>query len=181
MEQQTYPEIIPAGKPFKKIYLSLLLFITGRAIAAAYRHDKEVKRNLDLIGEKFLIRLGVINSGPAMFIGKKGKEPVKYLGSKYKNEKPLIDIKIKNIEAAMLMFTFRESSAAATYRNRVILDGDMSAVCAFMRAFDIVEIYLLPKLIARLAIKRYPKWTQMNPVKKHIRRILIYISTFTGL
>lgn len=181
MEQQTYPEIIPAGKPLKKLYLSVLLFITGRAIAAAYRHDIQVKRELDSIGENFLIRLGLINSGPAMYIGRKQNGKVKYLGSKPGKEKPLIDIKIKNIEAAMLMFTFSESSAMATCRNRVILDGDMGAACAFMRAFDIVEIYLLPKPVAKLAVKRYPKWTRMNPVRKHTGRLLIYLSTLTGL
>jgi hypothetical protein len=181
MEEQTYPEIIPPGKPFKKFYIKLMFFITGRAIASAYRHDKTVKSELDSIGEKYLIRFGIMNHGPAFYLGKNEKGRVKYLGSKERKDKPLIDINIKNIEAAMLMFTFRESSATATHRNRAILDGDIAAVCAFMRAFDLTIIYLLPKIIAKLSVKRYPKWSQMNPVRKHKGRLLIYFSTFTGL
>ncbi len=29
-----------------------------------------------------------------------------------------------------------------------------------IRVMDIVEVYLLPKMIARLAVKRYPSWTR---------------------
>jgi len=46
-----------------------------------------------------------------------------------------------------------------------------------VRILDIVEVYLLPKFIAKLAVKRYPIET---PHVNLFRRILLYVRTVFG-
>lgn len=81
-------------------------------------------------------------------------------------------MKIKNIEAALLLFTFQESTTLATARNRLVVDGDVAHACAVMRILDIVEVYLLPKIIAKLAVKRYSGWSFR---RKYLGRVLVYV------
>ena len=73
---------------------------------------------------------------------------------------------------------FRSSVAFA--RNRFMVDGDLVDALAIVRVLDLVEVYLLPKLIAKLAVKRYPKWSELSPVKKHLGRIVIYTRALLG-
>jgi hypothetical protein len=88
-----------------------------------------------------------------------------------------LNMKIKNIEAAILLFTFQESTAVATARDRLIVDGEVPHACAVVRILDIVEVYLLPKFIAKLAVKRYPAEA---PHVNLFRRILLYVRTVFG-
>jgi len=42
---------------------------------------------------------------------------------------------------------------------------------------NIVEVYLLPKFIARLAVKRYPRWSW---TRKLVGRTRIYLGAVLG-
>ena len=77
----------------------------------------------------------------------------------------------------MLLFTFQESTAIAVARDRLIVDGEVPYACAVVRILDSVEVYLLPKIIARLAVKRYPAW---SPGRKYFGWILVYLRTVLG-
>lgn len=179
MNINKYPEITPGKKLVKKIYIAVMLWIVGRAIQAACRVDKDVKRDFKELQDNFLMCLGVRPGGPYMFIGKDKKGRAKYLGWNPRGKKVTLNMGIKNTEAAMLVFTFRESTATAFAHDRFIIDGDLIAGMAVVRILDRVEVYLLPKIITKLAVKRYPKWSELNPVRKYISRILIYIRAFT--
>jgi hypothetical protein len=179
MNINNYPEIKSGGKLIKKIYVAVMLWIVGRAIQAAYRVDKEVKEEFDRLSDDFLMHLHVLPSGPGMIVGKDKKGSVKYMGWNAAGKKITLDMKVKNIEAAILMFTFQESTCVASANNRLAVSGAVPDTLAFIRILNIVETYLLPKIITSLAVKRYPKWSQMSPVRKHLGRILVYVRTFT--
>lgn len=179
MNINDYPEIKSGGKLVKKIYVAVMLWIVGRAIQAAYRVDKEVKEEFDRLDNDFMMHLHVLPSGPGMIVGKDKKGSVKYMGWNPAGKKITLDMKIKNIEAAILMFTFQESTCVASANNRLAVSGNVPDTMAFIRILNIVETYLLPKLITSFAVKRYPSWSQMNPFRKHFGRILVYIRTFT--
>jgi hypothetical protein len=114
-----------------------------------------------------------------MIVGKDKNGKVKYMGWSPKGKKITLDMKIKNIEGAILMFTFQESTCVASANNRLAVSGNVPNTMAFIRILNIVETYLLPKIITSLAVKRYPKWSQMNPFRKYIGRVLVYVRTFT--
>lgn len=75
------------------------------------------------------------------------------------------------------MFTFRESTAAATCNDRIVVAGDVPAAMAMVRVLDAVEVYLLPKFLARLAVKRYPDWSMK---RKLTGRALIFLRGVIG-
>jgi hypothetical protein len=172
-----YREINAGRKPFKKAYVAVMLWVVGRAIQAAGRVDESVKAEFDALPEGFSFSLGVEPGGPCMIVGKNAQGHPKYLGWKPEGKRIDLKLRIKNIEAAMLLFSFRESTAVASARNRLIVDGEVSSACAAVRILDIVEVYLLPRMMAKLAVKRYPVWT---PWRKYIGRFRIYFRSLLG-
>lgn len=172
-----FREIAVGTKPFKTAYVAVMLWFVGRAIQAAARVDKEVKKEFEKLPNGFTFCLGVLPSGPYMIVGKNEKGRVKYLGWKPGGKHIDLDMKIKNIEAAILMFTFQESTAVASARDRMTIDGELPYACAIVRVLDIGEVYLLPKFIARLAVKRYPSWSFG---RKYIGRARIYFRSILG-
>ena len=172
-----FKEITAGKKSFKKAYVAVMLWFVGRAIQAAARVDKEVKKEFERLPDGFTFSLGVLPRGPYMIVGKNEKGRVKYMGWNPDGRHIDLAMKIKNIEAAILMFTFQESTAVASARERMIVDGELPYVCAIVRVLDIGEVYLLPKLIARLAVKRYPSWSFG---RKYIGRARIYFRSILG-
>jgi hypothetical protein len=110
-----------------------------------------------------------------MIVGKNKDGNVKYMGGNPEGKQIDLRIQIKNLEAALLLFTFQESTCVSICRDRLIVDGDLHTACALVRILNIVEIYLLPKIIAKLAVKRY-----RSPHFKHINRIQIYLRAILG-
>lgn len=179
MNISRYPEIKPGSRIFKKAYASLMMFIVGRAIEAAASVDKSVKRIFEDLPEKFTFCLGVDPAGPYMVAAKDSKGRLRYLGWRRHGRKINLVLTIKNLESAFRVFTFRESTAAAYSYDRFRVDGNLPQALAVVRVLDIVEVYLLPKIIARLAVKRYPDRNEMPPLKKHVNRIRIYLKAFS--
>jgi len=169
--------IVPRGKRMKRLYLSSILWLVGRAMQAAAKVDKGVKKEFETIPAGFRFSLGVAPRGPAMVMEKTLGGRVKYVGSK-PGGKPLdLSIKIKHLEGAILLFTFQESTAIAVARDRLVVEGDVPQACTVVRILDMVEVLLLPKIIAGLAVKRYPAWP---PVRKHLGRLMVYVRAVLG-
>jgi len=173
----SYREVKPGGNPFKRAYVAVMLWFVGRAVQAAARVDGAVAREFDDLPDSFTFCLGVEPRGPFMVVGKSKKGRVKYLGWNPAGKEIDLAMRIQNMEAAILLFTFQENNALSACRNRITVDGDIPAACAMMRVIDIVEVYLLPKMIARLAIKRYPSWSFR---RKYLGRIRIYFRSVLG-
>lgn len=168
----------PGGKPFKRLYLSVMLWFVGRAIQAAARVDREVRKTFDTLPDGFTFALTVAPGGPAMVVGKDKAGGVRYLGADPGERYLDLNLTIKNIEAAFLLFSFQESTVTAVARDRMIVDGDIPAACTVVRILDMVEVFLLPRLLASLAVRRYPRW---SPVRKYVGRVLIYLRAVVGL
>jgi hypothetical protein len=171
-------EVHAGGKPFKKIYVSIFLWFTGRAIQAAAKTDKEVQKEFDALPDEFTFALGCLPKGPWMVVGKE-KGRVKYFGGNL-NVRPIqLRLVIKSVDAAFLILSFQESTTLATSRNRLMTDGEVPYALSIIRALDMVEVYLLPKIIASLAVKRYPSWWSFG--RKLGGRIGVYTRTLLGI
>ena len=179
MNINNYPEI-KAGKDFiSKIYVAIMLWIVGRAIQAASRVDKEVKKEFAEFPEDFMMCMSILPFGPHMVVGKDKNGKVKYMGWNPQGKKITLTMNIKSMAAAMQVFTFQESTTTAFAHDRFTVDGDIVQGLAVVRVLNIVEVYLLPKIITKLAVKRYPKWSEMSPLRKWVGRIIIYVRAFT--
>jgi hypothetical protein len=175
IQYNDYPEIKPGKKILKRIYVATMLFVFGRAFQAVSRVDRGAKEEFAQMPADFVLDFGVVPNGPHMIVGKDDKGRIKYLGWNPAGKKITLAMRIKTIEAAMRMFTFLESSCTATSRDRLIVDGDLPTACNVLHIMDLLEVLLLPKFAAKLGIKRYPKWSQLSPLRKWTSRLLTYV------
>jgi hypothetical protein len=113
-----------------------------------------------------------------MVVGKE-KGRVKYFGGNLNVRPVQLRLVIKNIDAAFLILSFQESTTLATSRNPLMTDGEVPQALSVIRILDIVEVYLLPKIIASLAVKRYPSWWSFG--RKLSGRIGVYTRTLLGI
>lgn len=175
---EAFTEIKPGRKPFQRIYLAVMLWFVGKAIQAASRVDKEVQKEFRAMPDNYTFSLGAFPQGPYMVVGKDDKGKVRYLGGNIKKHPPDLEMTLKSMGNLFLLLSFQESTPTANSRDRMIVSGDVPQACAAVRILDIVQVYLLPKFIARLAIKRYPRWS----LKRHtFDRTLVLIRTVTGI
>ena len=175
-----FHEIKPGRKLLKKLYVKIVMLLFGRAFQAASSTDFEIREEFTRMPEDFMMDMYVLPDGPHMIIGKNEKGKIRYLGGNPEGKNITLFMKIKNIEAAMLMFTFRESTTVASSRDRLIVDGDLPVACGIVRIMNLLEVYLLPKFAAKLGVKRYPPWSRMSPIRKYLGRIIIYVRLITG-
>jgi aldehyde:ferredoxin oxidoreductase len=172
-----YREVRPRTSLLKRWYLATMLWFVGRAVQAASRVDREVKAEIDRLPDGFCFALGVAPSGPRMIVGKDRRGRAKYLGWNPAGKRIDLTLTIKHQEAALLLFTFQEGTALSGCRNRQVVDGDLTAACTVVRVLNAVQVYLLPKPLAKLAVKRYPDWTGR---RKILGRLRIYWRTLLG-
>ncbi|MFP4557141.1 MAG: hypothetical protein ACLFNU_09740 [Bacteroidales bacterium] len=180
MSCEDYPIVKPGKKRLKRIYVGLLLFIFGRAFQAVAKVDPIAKREFENMPPGFMLNLCVAPNGPHMIVGKDKHGKIRYYGSNPKGKMITLSMKIKSLEAAMLMFTFQESSCTATARDRLIVEGDLPVASAVLRIMDLLEVLLLPKFIAKLGVKRYPNRQRMSLKRKLRSRILTYTRVVFG-
>jgi len=173
-----YPEIRPKTSCFRKAYIAVMLLVVGRGLEAAARVDPTVRRIFQQLPDGFCLCLGVGPTGPWMMAKKDKKGRLRYLGWQPRAARAHLRLTIKNLASAMRLFTFQESTAQAFNYDRFIVEGSLPQALAFMRALDRVEVYLLPKIIARRAVKRYPDSPELPGWKKHLNRIRIYLRAF---
>ena len=172
-----YREVSPGRSHFKRAYLSVNLWFMGRAIQAASRVDDQVRREFRDLPPDFTFALGVLPDGPYMVVRKRGKDSARYIGRRLNAQPVDLILAFKHLEAGLLTFTFRENTPVASARDRLVVDGEVAYACSVVRILDIVQIYLLPKPIAKLAVKRYPRWPLAG---KLVNRSRIYWRTLIG-
>ncbi|MFH2090750.1 MAG: hypothetical protein ABIJ31_00110 [Pseudomonadota bacterium] len=175
---EAFIEIKPGRKLFQRIYLGIMLWFLGRAIQAASRVDEQVKKEFDSMPDNYTFSLGAFPHGPYMIVGKESNGKVKYLGSDIEKHSVDLEITLKSISLFFVLLSFMESTPIANSRDRMLVSGDVPHACAAVRVLDIVQVYLLPKFIAKLAIKRYPRWS----FKRHtLDRAMVLIRTIIGI
>jgi hypothetical protein len=173
-----FKEISPKGRPVARMYLSFMLWFVGRAIQAAAKVDPAVKGEFDDLPEDFAFALAAAPTGPAMVVAKDSSGRVKYMGGSTEKRPIHVKMTFKSMEAMLLLFTFQESTPVSNARDRLFVEGPIPEACAVVRILDIVQVYLLPKPIAKMAIKRYPRWD----IKRHVwSRLLVNVRTMIGL
>ncbi|MCG8615596.1 MAG: hypothetical protein MI802_05220 [Desulfobacterales bacterium] len=175
---EAFAEIKPGKRYLTRIYLGIMLWFVGRAVQAAAKVDKDVAKEFENMPDEYTFSLGAFPNGPYMIVGKDAIGRVRYKGGNPDKHDIHLEMGLKSTGNLFTMFTFRESTPVANARDRLFVCGDVPHACACVRVLDIVQVYLLPKPIAKLAIKRYPRWS----FKRHtLDRALVLIRTIIGL
>jgi aldehyde:ferredoxin oxidoreductase len=170
--------VSPGKSLFKNLYLQLMFWVMGRAVAAAARVDAAVRVEFDQLEAGFTFALRVLPGGPCLVVSKDPEGHPRHLGGVFDGMAVDLDLQIKNTAAAILLFTFQESTAVSFAHQRILVDGDLAAAMNVVRILERVEILLLPRLIARLAVKRLPTGKASPGLFK---RLWLYARTITGL
>ncbi len=165
----------PGRKPFKSLYLHIILWFLGRSIQAAVHIDPKIRQEFFNLPDDMTFSLGVEPQGPRMVIRKSTQTGVSYLGRASRKTPADLEIKIHDIEGAMLLLTFRESTAISASHGRISIVGNVAHGCTIVRILDQLEILLLPKCIAKRAVKRYS-----TPDRIGAMRTRLYVRTLIG-
>lgn len=173
-------DIRPGKKRIKRIYVAVMLWVVGRAIQVAARVDKDVKKEFEELPEGYTFYMGIYPHGPYMVVGKNEKGQVKFMGMNPSGINIDLRLIIKSMEAAILVFTFQESTCVAFARERFVADGELPYALGIVRVLNRIETLLLPKIVTKLAVKRYPKWSELNPARKWFTRVRVYLGIVTG-
>lgn len=131
-----------------------MMDVIGRGLVSASAVDEEVQAELAQIPAGFIIQMTVLPSGPSFAIEVQADRTLKLL--KDFSGTASLSIKFKHIAHAFLVFSFQEGTARAFANDRMIVDGDVSQAIRVVRCLNKMEALILPKAVAKLALKRYP-------------------------
>lgn len=139
-------------------YVKLMFDVMGRAMEAASQIDPVFERELKALSPDFIFEMCVKPNGPGLVMQKQPDGTLKYLGEQ-KPKKPDLSIQFKHLAHAFLVLSFQESTARAFANDRMVVDGEIAHALKMVRCLNRLEAFILPKIIAERAIKRYPKMT----------------------
>lgn len=142
----------------QSIYVKLLLDVMGRALEAATQLDETMRGEIAVLKPGFIFEMSVMPSGPGIVMQKQQDGSMRYLGGAAFS-KPDLRIQIKHMAHAFLLLSFQESTASAFANDRMVMDGDISLALKIVRCLNRLESFILPKAIAKRAVKRYPSIT----------------------
>lgn len=154
----------------KKLYVATMMHSVARGLAIACRVDDTCRAALHGIPHGTVIAMRVRPAGPACYWQRNGAD-LNYLGASSALPADL-EIVFKHLQHAWLLYTFQENTPVAFARNRLLVNGDVSLGAAFTRALNRLLALILPKFVARRALKRYPA---IGLLEKLRRAVGIYL------
>lgn len=151
----------------KKIYVHVFMWIFARALAGLSHTDKETQNEIKGFEVGTKIRMMTLPEAPRFVLEVTPEHRFKVL----KNNTPDInlDMKIKHLSHAFLLFSFQEGTTRSFANDRIVLDGDVSGAMIFVRCVNRVESIILPKFIAKMIVKCYPNIGFFEKVGKALR------------
>ena len=131
-----------------------MMRIVGRGLAIASRVDSETAGEVAQLPAELTIAMKVYPHGPCCLL-QKTETGLSYLGV---GDSVTADVEIifKHLQHAWLLYTFQENTPTAFARNRIAVDGELAHAMVFNRCLTRLLSLILPRLIARRAVKRYP-------------------------
>ena len=154
----------------QRAYVALMMDVIGRGLVSTSFVDEEVRREVSGFPVGFYIRMVVLPNGAsftAKVIAGGHLELVKDFAGKAD-----LTVKFKHLSHAFLVFSFQEGTARAFANDRMVADGEVSHAIRLVRCLDKMEALILPKLVAQLAVKRYP--TDLGLDEKLVKAVRIY-------
>lgn len=138
----------------KRLYVALMMRIVGRGLAIASRVDSDIAYELQHLPAEMTIAMRVYPNGPCCMLQHTGSD-LSYLGVRDSCDADM-EIIFKHLQHAWLLYTFQEDTPTAFARNRIVLDGEVRHATVFNRCLSRLMILILPRLLAKRAVKRYP-------------------------
>lgn len=158
----------------KRLYIRFMLAFMGHALAKASLSDPIISKEMASLPADFGFTMRVIPAGPALYMQKINGHLKPLSGT---TSKPQVDIQFKHLEHAFIALTFQEGTAEAFTRERLIVDGDITATMRLVRCLERLEAMILPKRICLRVMRNYPS---LSLGKKLTGACRIYLGVLGG-
>lgn len=168
--------LIPSAQ---KAYVALMMDTIARALVSASQVDGELKDEIAGFPADFIIQMIVLPNGSRFNLRVMADKTLIRLDNF--EGKPDLSIKFKHLTHAFLVFSFQESTSRAFANDRMIADGEVSYAIRLVRCLNKLEALILPKPVAKLAVKRYPTLPLGEKVTKAAQIYAQVVSSYTDL
>lgn len=139
----------------QRAYVTLMMDVIGRGLTSASKIDPEVHHETKGFPTGFVFRMAVFPKGPSFTAQSQPDGSIKLLNNFA--GKPDLTITFKHMSHAFLVFSFQEGTARAFAHDRMVADGDVSHAIRLVRCLNKMEALILPKMVAKMAVKEYPE------------------------
>ncbi len=170
--------IKPLALQARRQYVQLMLQVVGRSLEAISEIDESVRKETDTLPDGLLFEMTVMPHGPGLVVEKLPGGRLRYRGEKT-GERPQLSIRFKHIAHAFLVLSFQEKTAEAFANDRMLVDGDIGYALKMTRVLNRLESFILPKLLAKRAVKEYP--ANLGLPEKLLQGARIYLRATTNL
>ena len=151
----------------QRLYVALMLWVIGRALAATSQVDASVRVDLAPLPEGYQIQMRVLPQGPGFVVECLGNGSLNR--ARVVKPRPDLSIDFKHVSHAFLVLAFQESTAQAFANDRMVADGDVSHAIRLVRCLNTMEALILPRWVAKRTVKRYPKLPAADKTRKAMR------------
>ena len=160
----------------RRLYEELMFQVRGRALQAVSEVDAEVQQEARVLPVGFLFEMMVMPDGARLIVEHTGNGRFHYHGQSAPRPVDL-SIQFKHIAHAFLVLSFQEKTSVAFANDRMLVDGDISLAVRMTRVLNRLESFILPKLVAKRAVKEYPP--NLHLPEKLISAARIYLNVVT--
>lgn len=161
----------PKKSTFKNLVVSAGFYALGRGTESVSKFNSNLKDELKVWPDGYLILLKVAPNGKELWLQKNG-DSIKWLGKQSKQADLIVVF--KNLDIAFRIITTLSNVHTAFVQNRIMVYGDVSQSMILIRVLNIVQSYLFPPFLSKNVLKRVPKFS----FAQHMGRIRVYT---TGL
>jgi len=135
-------------------YVVFMMWLIARLLQAASTADRAIRREVDDLPEGFSFSMRVRSGGPALTMRKVGDR----LGTvpTSSTARPALAFEFKHLAHAFLVLSFQESTPQAFANDRLAIDGEFPSAMKVLRCLNRMQAVVLPKFVARRALKSYP-------------------------
>lgn len=161
----------------RRLYVELMFQVMGRALQAVSEVDATVQSEARALPEGFLFEMMVMPNGPRLIVEHTGNGRFYYHGTTAPRPVDL-SIQFKHIAHAFLVLSFQEKTSVAFANDRMLVDGDISYAIRMTRVLNRLEAFILPRLIAKRAVKEYP--ANLHLPEKILSAARIYLKVVTN-
>lgn len=157
IQQRAKPIITKLQPSVEKTYVQVMMDVISRGLVSASRNDAEVTKEVAGFKPGTTIQMIVLPNVAQFTLEVTNSSEFQLIKPLEQGKKADLVIKIKHVALAFLIFTFQESTTTAFAGDRMVADGDIGDAVRFVRCLNRMEVIILPKFVAQMAVKGYPK------------------------
>lgn len=148
---------LPLQAKLQRQYVATLLDIVGRSLVVSSQVDANIQQEIAHFPIGFRFAMNVFATDLAFYAEVTERKQLCLITAEQAKAQGLdLEIRFKHLQHAFLVLSFQESTARAFANDRMVVNGDLSHAVRLVRCLNQLESVILPKLVARLAVKHYP-------------------------